>query len=75
MGLLFLKTDVANEIGVGDFSILRDVTFGNEKECAGSSNLFGKGAVLPDAVFKKSAPFIGEAVLPDAGVWTPEELV
>jgi hypothetical protein len=54
--------------------ILREVRFGNEEECAGSSNLFGKGAFLPDAVFKKSAPFIGEAVLPGAGVWTVEEL-
>jgi hypothetical protein len=74
MGLLFLETDVAYEICVGDFSILRDVRFGNEEKCAGSSNSFGKGAFLPNAVFKKSAPFIGEAVLPGAGVWTAEEL-
>jgi hypothetical protein len=68
VSFFFLESDVADEIGVCDFPILGNVGFGNEKECARSFDLFGRGALLADAVFEKSPPFIGEAVLPDLGV-------
>jgi hypothetical protein len=46
-----LRTDVADEVGIGHLAVLGDLSFVYEKESAGTGDLFGRGAISAETMF------------------------
>ena len=58
MCLGFLRTDVADEVGLGDFVVLGDLGLLNKKYCVHAFDLFGSGASYTKAMGEELTPFI-----------------
>jgi hypothetical protein len=74
MGFGLLRTDVADEVCVGDSVILGDLGFLDEEYCSSAFDLFRGGARDAEAVGEESTPFVGEGAFPDGCVGTAKEL-
>jgi hypothetical protein len=67
-----LRANIANEIGVGGFSIGRYLGFVNEEESVSACDLVGGRTSNTEPMFEEAAPFVGETVFPVLCVGTPE---
>ena len=74
MCLGLLRTEVADEICVGDSVVLGDLGLFNEEYCPGASDLFGGGSRDAEAVGEESTPLVGKGAFPDARVGAAKEL-
>jgi hypothetical protein len=73
MCLGLLRTDVADEICVGDPVILGDLVLFDEECCPGAFDLFGGGSRDAEAVGEESTPFVGKGAFPDGCIGTAKE--
>jgi hypothetical protein len=74
MGFGLLRTDVADEVRVGDSVILGDLGFFDEEYGSSAFDLFGGGARDAEAVGEEPTAFVGEGAFPDGCVGTAKEL-
>jgi hypothetical protein len=69
-----LEVDVTDEVCMGDFATPGDLGQFDEESCAGALDLGGGWASHAKTIGEESAPFVGKATFPDAGVWTEGSL-
>ena len=74
MCLGFLRTDVADEVDVGDLVVLGDLGFLDKEYCASAFDLFGSGASYTEVMGDESTPFICKGSFLDGCVRTEEKL-
>ena len=74
MSLGLLGADVADEIGIGDFSTLWNLSLVDEKYGAGAFDSLVDWSIDTDAVGKESAPFVGETFGPSCCGGAEEKL-
>ena len=68
-----LRTDVADEVGVGDFVVLGDLGLLDKKYCARAFDLFDGEASYTEAMGEELTPMICKGAFPDGCVRTEEK--
>jgi hypothetical protein len=75
VGFCFLGTDVADEVGVGDYSPFWHLGLFDGGNGAGAFDSFFRRAIATDSVRQSLAPFVAEAASPLGCIWAAEALL
>lgn len=67
MYFCFVRSDVADEVGIGDFASLGDLGFRDKKYGTSALDALRDWAVDAEAFEEESAPFVGESSEPSRG--------